>query len=172
MGIGYTCIRTMSFASAWFNFIFVCAFFATPFLAIWPVLRLNLKPRTWGLMFLIPLLSLSSLMLLSTVACDGPGWSQERTDQAQTFQLGGGTIKLERYENGGSVGVHGFSLEQRRLIVSGLYVVRSVDFFDSAHEGTLTVEGPFRVRVHAKGNYYSNDYEVERVYTLKPWVYF
>jgi hypothetical protein len=64
------------------------------------------------------------------------------------------------------------NLEQRRLIVPGLYMVRSVDFFDSAREGTLSVQGLYRVKVHAKGNYYSNDYEVDKVYYLKPWVYF
>ena len=51
-------------------------------------------------------------------------------------------------------------------------MVRSVDFFDSAREGTLSVQGLYRVKVHAKGNYYSNDYEVDKVYYLKPWVYF
>jgi hypothetical protein len=85
---------------------------------------------------------------------------------------GGSTIELQDYENGGAVGVHGFNLEQRRLIVPGLFLVRSVGFFDDAREGTLTVEGPYKVRVHAKGNYYTDDYEVDRVYSLKPWIYF
>ena len=72
---------------------------------------------------------------------------------------GDSTIELrQRYENGGAVGIHGLNLEQRRLIVPGLYMVRSVDFFDSAHEGTLSEEGPYKVRVIAqKGNYDSNN---------------
>ena len=63
-------------------------------------------------------------------------------------------------------------LEQRRLIVRDLYMVRSVAFFDSAKEGALSVEGLDKVRVHARGNYDNNDYEIDQVYTLKPWVYF
>jgi len=70
------------------------------------------------------------------------------------------------------VGVRGIELEQRRLIVPGLYLIRSVAFFDYAREGTLSVEGPDKVRVHARGNHDSSDYEISRVYTLKPWVYF
>ncbi len=172
MGIGYTCIQTLRFTSEWLNFIFVCLFFATPFLAIRPVLRLRKWARVLGLVLLFPLVSLSSLMLLFTVGCDGPGWSLEREDHVQILQLGSSTIKFERYENGGSIGVHGMYLEQRRYIVPGFYVRKSVDFFDWAREGTITVEGPYTVRVHAIGNYYNQDYQTDHIYTLKPWVYF
>jgi hypothetical protein len=172
MGMGYACIRTLSFTVEVLNFVFVCAFFLIPFLAIRPVLRLWHKPRILGLILLTPLLLLSSCLLLFTVACEGPGWSNGRTQVLQTFQQGSSTIPLQRYENGGALGVYGLSLEQRRLIVPGLFVVRFVDIFDDAYEGTLSLEGPYRVRVHAKGSYNSNDYQVDKVYSLKPWVYF
>jgi hypothetical protein len=64
------------------------------------------------------------------------------------------------------------NLEQRRVIVPGLYMVKSVDFFDSATEGTLSVEGPYTLRVHARGSYSDNNYVVDRICHLKPWVYF
>lgn len=172
MGIGYTCTRTLSFEVGALNFIFVCAFYLIPFLAIRPVLRLHHRPRIWGLILLTPLLLLSSFLLLGKSIFDGLLGETERTQPLQTFQEGSSTIQLQRYENGGAVGVHGLNLEQRRLIVPGLYMVRSVDFFDSAREGTLSVEGPYRVRVRAKGNYYSNNFEVDKIYSLKPWVYF
>jgi hypothetical protein len=172
MVIAYTCTCTLRFTVGAINFILDCAFYAIPFLAIRPVLRLHRQPRIWGLIILTPLLLLSSFLLLGTVVFDGLLGGTERTQPLQTFQQGSSTIQLQRYENGGAVGVHGLNLEQRRLIVPGLYVVRSIDFFDSAWDGTLTVEGPYRVRVHAKGNYDSNKYEVDRVYSLKPWVYF
>jgi hypothetical protein len=172
MVIGYTCIRTLRFTVDILNFIFVCAFYVIPFLAIRPVLRLHQRPRIWGLVLLTPLLLLSSFLLLGTVVFDRLLGETERTQPLQTFQQGSSTIQLQRYEYGGAVGVHGLNLEQRRLIVPGLYMVRSVDFFDSAREGTLSVQGLYRVKVHAKGNYYSNDYEVDKVYYLKPWVYF
>ena len=90
----------------------------------------------------------------------------------QTFQQGESAVELQEYDYGGGVGVHGLNLEQRRLMVPGLYLVRSIDFFSDAREGTLSEDGPYRMRVHARGSYSSDDYEVERVYSLKPWVYF
>ena len=122
------------------------------------------------MILLSPLLFISSGLLL--IACAGLGRPDERTHPLQTFQQGSYTVQLESYSDGVSVGVHGLNLEQRRLIIPGLYGVRSIDFFDSAREGTLSVEGPSRVRVHAKGSYDSNDYQVDKVYYLKPWVYF
>jgi hypothetical protein len=172
MVIVYTGTRTLRFTVDVLNVIFDCVVYAIPFLAIRPVLRLHGRPRTWGLRLLTPLLLFSSLYLLGTVVFDGLLGPSERSEPLQTFQQGSSTIQLQRYEYGGSVGVHGLNLEQRRLIVPGLYMVRSVDFFDSARGGTLSVEGPYRVRVHATGNYDSNDYQVDKVYDLKPWVYF
>ena len=172
MVIGYTGTRTLRFTVDALNVIFDCVVYAIPFLAIRPVLRLHGRPRTWGLRLLTPLLLISSLYLLGTVVFDGLLGPSELREPLQTLQQGSSTIELQDYENGGSVGVHGFNLEQRRLIVPGLYIVKSVDFFDDAREGTLSVEGAYTVRVHAKGNYYSNDYQVDKVYDLKPWVYF
>jgi len=169
---GYTCVKTLRFTTEALNFIFVCAFIAIPFLAIRPVLRFPHRSRVIGLILLIPLLSLSSCSLLFTVACNRPGTSIERTKPLQNFQQRNCAIRLFKYEYGGALGVHGIVLEQRRLIVRGLYMVRSVAFFDSAKEGTLSMEGPDKVRVHARGNYDSNEYEIDQVYTLKPWVYF
>jgi hypothetical protein len=169
---GYACIQTLRFTVGSLNSIFVCVWLLVPFLAIRPVFRLRRWPRICGLVLLTPLLLLSSLLLVGKVVFDGFLGFSERAQALQTFQLGSSTIQLQDYENGGAVGVHGLNLEQRRLIVPGLFVVRSVDFFDDAREGTLFVEGPYRVRVHARGNYYNNDYEVDRDYTLKPWVYF
>ena len=172
MVIGYICTRTLRFTVDVLNLIFHCVVYAIPLLAIRPVLRLHRRPRIWGLILLSPLLLLSAFLLLFTIVFEGLLGPSERREPLQTFQQGSSTIELQNYENGGSVGVHGLNLEQRRLIVPGLYMVKSVDFFDSAKEGTLSVEGPYTVRVHAKGNYDSNDYQVDKTYHLKPWVYF
>jgi hypothetical protein len=172
MVICYTSSCTLRFTVAALNFILDCVLYLIPFLAIRPVLRLHHRPRIWGFILLTPLLLLSSFLLLGKVVFEGLLGGTERSESLQTVQLGSSTIQLQRYEYGGAVGVHGLNLEQRRLIVPGLYLVRSVDFFDSAREGTLSVEGLYRVRVHAKGNYYSNNYEVDKVYSMKPWVYY
>jgi hypothetical protein len=172
MVIGYVCIRTLSTTVATLNFTFVSAFYAVPFLAVRPVLRLRRKPRMWGLILLTPLLLLSLFLLLGKLVFDGLLGGSERTEPLQTFQLGRSTIQLQRYENGGAVGVRGLNLEQRRLVLPGLYLVRSVDFFDYAKEGNLSVEGPYKVRVHARGDYYSYDHEIDKEHILKPWIYF
>jgi hypothetical protein len=171
MVIGYTCTRTLRFTINVLNLILDCAVYAIPLLALRPVLRLHRRPRIWGLILLSPVLLLSSLFLLGTVVFEGLLGSREIREPMQTFQQGSSTIELQNYDYGGGVGVHGLNLEQRRIIVRGLYMVRSVAFFDDAREGTLSLEGPDRVRVHAKGNYHSGDYQVDKVYDLKPWVY-
>jgi hypothetical protein len=174
MAIGYVCIRALSFTNEVFNFLSVCLFFLIPFLAIRPIMRFQKGPRFWGLALLSPLLLVSSCSLLFTVSCDGPGWSLTRIEPLQSFQLEGSTVELERYENGGALGVHGLDLEQRRLIIPGLFVVRTIDFIDlrSAFDGTLSVEGPYKVRLRAKDPYSDKNSGIDRVYTLKPWVYF
>jgi hypothetical protein len=70
----------------------------------------------------------------------------------------------------------GFMLyvEQRMPLFPGLYLVRSVDVFDGAYEGNLTVVGPNQIRIHipkgVDGSYWRQ--EVDRIYQLKPHVYF
>jgi hypothetical protein len=172
LAIGYACSRTLRFEAESLNFISACAFYVVPFLAIRPVLRLPRWPRRCGLILLAPLLLLSSFLLLFKLVVNGLLGSTEHTETLQKFQQGSSTIELQRYEYGGAVGVRGLNLEQRRLIVPGLYVVKTVDFFDYAHEGTLSVEEPYTVKVHAKGSYDDSKLEVDRGYSLKPWVYF
>jgi len=170
--VTYTCSSTLRFTFRPINFVLDCAWLALPFLAIRPVLRMRRPLRTWGIVVLAPMLSALALLLVFKVFFDGLLGGSERIEPLQTFQQGGSTIELQRYENGGAVGVHGLNLEQRRLVIPGLYLVKSVDFFDNAFEGSLAVEGPYRVRVRARGSYYNNDLETERVSSLKPWVYF
>lgn len=170
MAVGYVGTHALRFTLDVLNVVLACAVYATPLLAIRPVLRLRRGLRALGLILLSPVLLLSSLHLLYSLLV-GVGRT-ERREPVQTFQQGSSTIELQRYENGGAIGVHGLNLEQRRLIVRGLYLVRSVDFFEEAKKGNLYVESLYVVRVHVVGNYYINDYQVDRAYRLKPWVYF
>jgi hypothetical protein len=167
MGIVHTAMNMLDFRLKALNHLFECVFYLLPFLAIQPVRRFQPRPRFYGLILLAPLLCMSACLSAISVVANEP-----LTEPLQTFQEGNSTVQLQRYEYGGAVGVHGINLEQRRLIVPGLFLVRSVDFFDSAYEGTLTPEEPYRVRVHAKGSYSNNNYDVDKVYLLKPWLYF
>jgi hypothetical protein len=171
IAISYACIRTLSFKVEVFNFPFVCLFLLIPFLAIGPILRFQRGTRILGMVLLSPLLMISSCFLIATASCNEP-WSLARTQPLQSFQLGSSTVELQRYDNGGAIGLHGLNLEQRRLIVPGLFLVRNVDFIESAYDGVLSEEGPYIVRLRAKGSYYDNHSGIDRVYSLKPWVYF
>lgn len=170
--IGYRCHGMLRFSAHVLNSIFSYALYALPLLAIRPMLQLPLRPRRWGLALLTPLLLLSSILSLGKFFFEGMLGVTEHTETLQAVQQGSSTIELQRYENGGAVGVHGLNLEQHRLIFPSLYLVKSVDFFDSARDGTLSVEGPYTVRVHARGSYGSNNAQFDRLYHLKPWVYF
>jgi hypothetical protein len=126
MVIGYTGTRTLRFAVDALNVILDCAVYAIPLLAIRPVLGLRRSFRILGLILLSPVLLLSSLRLLGSLLV-GVGRT-ERREPLQTLQQGSITIELQRYENGGALGIHGLNLEQRRIIVPGLYLVRYIDF--------------------------------------------
>jgi hypothetical protein len=159
--------RVIRFSSHAANYILLCAPWATPFLALRPVLRLRGRARGWGLGLLIPSLCLSLLILL--IAASG-GEALRRP--LQTYESGGSTVELQDYDYGGAVGVHGLNLEQRRPVVSGIFIVRSLDFFDDARAGTLSLGKPNSARVHAEGSYDNPNFVADRTYLIKPWVYF
>jgi hypothetical protein len=62
------------------------------------------------------------------------------------------------------------TLEQRMIVLPGLYAVKPLDYFERASEGSLSAAGPDRIELHIpKTNLHQ---EVDRVYSLKPWLYF
>ena len=56
------------------------------------------------------------------------------------------------------------------FIVPGVYVVRHLDYFEGVHEASLAAEDGDKVRVHIPKS--DMQQEVDRVYSLKPRVYF
>lgn len=121
----------------------------------------------------MPLLTVSLICLLITVTCDGSALVMHRELRRELA-----TVEAERYSvhllwqetTGGAVGPHGVGLEQRMFILPGLYLVRYVDYFEGAQQGSLALEGGNRVRVHIPKS--AMNAEVNRVYPLKPRVYF
>jgi hypothetical protein len=173
MAVGYLCIRTLRFTNDWLNLAFVCAFLLIPFFAIRPILRLRRRPRVIAAGVLAPLLALSSFMLLFTVSCDIPAAVEKRelSRELSSVPRGPCSVHLLWQETaGGAVGPHGVALEQRRFIAPGLYVVKVLDYFEGAHEGSLSAMGEDKVRLHIPKSGFQE--EVDRVYSLKPRVYF
>ena len=174
MAVGYVCYRTLRFTNGGLNLVFVCAFLLVPLLAIRPVLRLRGWRRVLTTILLTPFLALSLLLLLMTAAFNVPAFIEHRelSRELSSVQQGHYSIHLLWQETaGGALGPHGIGLEQRIFIFRSLYTVKYLDYFEGAHQGSLSVEAADKVRLriarHANWNR-----EVDRVYALKPWVYF
>lgn len=172
MGLGYLCTRTLRFTNDFLNIGFVCSFFLIPFLAAREALRLGGWLKVVTTILLVPLLALSMLALLLTVGCDLPAAVEHRemSRQLACVQQGNYSVHLLWKETaGGALGPHGVAVEQRMFIVPGLYVVKGLDYFESAYQGSLSAEGPGTVRLHIPK---SNEHEeVDKVYSLKRRVY-
>lgn len=172
MALGYLCIRTVRFTNDFLNIAFLCSFFLIPILAARYALRLSGWPKFVTTILLTPLLALSQLFFLVTVSCDLPNVVEHRelSRELAHVQQGDYSVHLLWVEtSGGGLGPQGVRLEQRMFLVPGLYLVRYLDYFEEAHEGTLAPEGTGKVRVHIPKH--ESHPEVERVYTLKRRVY-
>jgi hypothetical protein len=171
IGLGYVCARTLRFTNDGFNLAFQCGFFLLPFFAIWPLHRLcpGLRGVVVGL-FLAPVLVLSLLCLLSTALFYIPVYVR---DGQLSQELG--RVQEEHYsvhlvwEERGALGFLDVGLEQRMFIVPGLYMVKHVDHFEDAYGGSLSAEGPDKVRVYIPNRNPRQD--VNKVYTLKHRLY-
>jgi uncharacterized membrane protein (UPF0136 family) len=173
MAVGYVCIRTLCFTNDGLNLAFVCGFLLLPFFAIRPVLRLRGWPHVLMTVLVAPLLALSMLALLFTASCNIPAYVQHRelNRELSRVQQGRYSVHLLWQETaGGAVGPHGIGLEQRMFIFHGLYMVKHLDYFEGAHEGSLSAEGADKVRLHIRQS--SSHQEVDKVYSLKQRVYF
>jgi hypothetical protein len=173
MAFGYFCIRTLRFTNEGFNLGFVCAFLFLPFLAIRPVLRLHHWPKALTTILLAPLLAISVLALLFTVACNIPAFVEHRelARELSTVTQGSYSVHLLWEETaGGALGSHGVILEQRMFLVPGLYVVRHLDYFKGAHNGSVFIEAPNTIKVHI-GKLKDRE-EMDKFYSLKSKVYF
>ena len=172
----YLCMRTLRFTHAGLNLAFGCLFLLLPLFAIKPALRLPRWAKVMTLTLLVPLLVFSGVGLLGMVACDIPAVVNHRqlSRELCTLHRGQFSVHLTWEETaGGAVGPHGVSLEQRRTILPGLYAVRDLDYFEGARDGSLSFVGPDKISLNIPiAGYNSDQRDVQRVYSLKPWLYF
>jgi hypothetical protein len=164
---------TLYFSNNWLNIAFVCLFFLLPFLAVPGALRLGRRSKVVAAVVLTPILTMSLLLLLMFAIFDisAEVGHRQLSRELGTVDQGGYSVHLAWEESaGGALGPHGVRLEQRRIIVPGLYAFRTLDYFDGASEGSLSVAGPDRIELHMPSRV--GHEEVARVYSLKPWLYF
>ncbi len=172
----YLCMGKFRFTHDGLNLAFECLFFLLPLFAIKPSLRLPRWAKITTLTLLVPLSAFSFIGLIGMAACDIP----DAVNQVQlsrelcTLQHGRYSVHLAWEETaGGAVGPHGVSLEQRRSILPGLDLVKSLNYFEGASEGTLSWAGADRVSLYIPiAGYYQNQKNIHREYSLKPWLYF
>lgn len=176
MTVMYLCMRTLRFTHTGLNVAFGCLFLLLPLFAIKPALRLSLWAKIVTLTALLPLLAFSFMGLWGMVACDIPAAvnHQQMSRELCVLQQGQYSVHLAWEETaGGAVGPHGVSLQQRRNILPGLDVVRFLDYFEGASEGSLSFVGPNEVALYIPIAGYSRDQrDIHRTYSLKPWLYF
>ena len=173
----YLCMRSFRFTNAGLNLAFGCLFLLLPLFAIKPALRL---PRWWAkiviLTVLMPLLAFSLVGLSAMVACDIPDAINHRqlSRELCTLHQGKYSVHLAWEEtSGGAVGPHGVILEQRRTILPGIYAVKYLDYFEGASDGSLSIAGPDKVSLYIPIAGYDRDQRnIQRVYSLRPWLYF
>lgn len=172
----YLCMGTFRFTHHGLNLAFGCLFLLLPFFAIKPALRLPRWQKIAAFMVLTPMLAFSVLGLTGMAACDIP----DAVNHAQlsrelcTLQHGEYSVHLAWEETaGGAIGPHGVSLEQRRGLLPGMYLVKTLDYFEGASEGTLSWAGKDRVSLYIPvAGYYQNQMNIRREYSLKSWLYF
>lgn len=173
MGLAYLCIRILRFTNDVLNLVFVCVFLLIPFLGIRPARQLSHWPKLLAAILLYPSLALSLLFLGVTMSCDVPAAVKHRelTRELASVRQGSYSVNLLWRETAaGAVGPHGVALEQRLSIASGLYLVKHLEYFEGAREGSLSVVGTDKVRLRIPRT--DGHQEVEKVYSLKPWLFF
>jgi len=172
----YLCMRTLRFTHHGLNVAFASLFLSVPLFGIRPALRLRRWPKILALVLLTPLLAISIPRLLMMATNDIPDaiGHVQLSRELGSLQQGQYSVHLAWEETaGGAVGPHGVSLEQRRSILPGLYIVKSVDYFEGASEGSLSWVGPNTVSLYIPLAGYDQDQkDLRRVYSLKPWLYF
>jgi len=147
---GSACTQCLRFTHPVPNELFGAAVLSVPFLALRPLSQLPRIPKVIGRIALTPIFLFSLLTALSFVAC---GDLQLRSGQKSCMQeLGrvdqqGYSVQLVRDGCGGAVVGFVIFLDQRMSLLPGLYLKRSLDAFDGAYEGKLTVAGPNEIRV-------------------------
>jgi hypothetical protein len=172
----YLCASTLRFTHDGLNLAYKFLFLLLPFFAIKPALQLRRWPKVISLVLIVPLSSLSSCGLLGFCACEIPAAVNHRqlSRELCTLQQERYSVRLAWEETaGGALGPHGVSLEQRRDILPGMYLVRPLDYFEGASEGTLSWAGKDRVLLNIPVSRHDLDQKnVRHVYSLKPWLYF
>lgn len=174
---GLECFQLFRFTLPVLNYAFRWAVLCIPFVSLRPVAQLSRIPKVIGFVLVSPLLLFSLLMILASVSCDfdlRPYSKNSCLQELDRIEKDGYSVHLIRDGCGGAMVSFSLSIEQRRQLLPGLYVFRSIDFFDNAYEGTIVSVGENQIHIHVPKGVEGSGWnrEVDRTYMLKPHVYF
>ncbi|MGA8273940.1 MAG: hypothetical protein WB919_20420 [Candidatus Sulfotelmatobacter sp.] len=176
--LAYGCIRIFSSSNTAFNHFFVLGWLSIPFIALRPLSQLPRLSKWIGFVLVTPLLLLCLVMCLITVTCDfylHPYGKDSCLEELGKIEQNGYSVHLVHDRGcGGALDSGSLDVEQRKTIFPGLYLVRSIAYFDGAYEGQITQSGSSAIHVHvpkgAEGSIWHQ--EVDRTYMLKRYLYF
>lgn len=130
-----------------------------------------------GLILVSPILLLSLLAIVASASCDfdlHPYTQSSCLQELGKIERNRYSVHLIRDGCGGATEPFTLYIEQRRKVVPGLYVFRSIDGFERAYEGTMTAVGDNQIHIHVPKGVEGSGWnrEVDKTYSLKPHVYF
>jgi len=179
IGIAFT--QFLQFTTPLLNYLFVAAILPLPFLAIRPLLRFSRMGKVIGSVFLIPVLLADLLFgvwfLLVLTLSPSVELHHYRTDscihELAKIDEKRYSVHLLRDCGGGAPVSFTVWIEQRMPLLPGLYVVREIDSFYGAYEGTLSIVDRNSVRLQIPVGIEGSGWmeAIDRTYQLKRYVY-
>jgi hypothetical protein len=174
---GFECSRHLRFTFTLLSYVFGWGLLCIPFFALRPLSQLPKVSKIVGYVLISPILFLSLLMILSSVACDLDLHPYCKGSCAQVLgkiEEEGYSVHLIRDDCGGAISSSMIEIQQRRSLFPGIYAYRYIDIFDSAYEGKMSWVGPNQIRVQIPTGVQGSGWnrEVDREYTLKRFIYF
>jgi len=172
--VGFVCSRSLRFNYSLFNYIFGWAVLCIPFFALRPILQLGKLSGFIGLILASPILLISLLLILTSVACDfdlHPYTKGSCLQDLGRIEQSGYSVHLILDEDcaGGALSSVSLYIEQRRRILPGIYIFRMVDSFPES-DGQIRSAGTDSVYAHIPSAW--RHQPVDHIYLLKKHVYF
>lgn len=173
--LGYICTRIFEFSQPLLNYLFVLLVMSLPFFAIYPIRRLSKLAKIAGYVIVSPLLLIEIFLLLGFVACGSPEVHHYRADscvqEEQHLEQDGYSVHLLHDCGGGATVDNSQWIEQRKEVVPGLFLVKTVDEFYGAARAEMSFTGENQLFLRRYQGETPEGIE-DHVYPLKSHVYF
>ena len=172
--VGYLCCRIFAFDQPILNYCSSLLVVVLPFLAIGPLLKLSKWTKRAGLVLLSPILFMELVFMLFFFACGSPELHHYRPgsciQEEQRLERNGYTVHLLSDCGGGATVRNSEWIEQRRRLMPGLSLVKTIASFYGAANGDLAFGDGNTLR-YLRSEVDDNGKQ-DYTYQLKPHLYF